>query len=165
MQGILDGLNHLVDLAVPEFNQQGGTRIVPGHGRIANQSDVVEYRDMATIVRDRVRDARAMGRTLDQIKAAKVTLEYDGLYSTPSYTGDMFVEAIYNDLSRIGLGSAAPAKVKRPRKASSRQRDEIQALVLALTVVVAGAQRTCFRARPRRTSRPPPLRARAPSST
>jgi len=107
MQGILDGLNHLVDLAVPEFNQQGGTRIVPGHGRIANQSDVVEFRDMATIVRDRVRDARAMGRTLDQIKAAKVTLEYDGLFSTPSCTGDMFVEAIYNDLARTAPAPAA----------------------------------------------------------
>jgi cyclase len=107
MQGILDGLNHLIDLAVPEFNQQGGTRIVPGHGRIANQSDVVEYRDMATIVRDRVRDAMTKGMTLDQIKAAKMTLDYDGIYSTPSYTGGMFVEAIYNDLSRAST-SAVP---------------------------------------------------------
>jgi glyoxylase-like metal-dependent hydrolase (beta-lactamase superfamily II) len=106
MQGILDGLNHLIDLAVPEFNQQGGTRIIPGHGRIANQSDVVEYRDMATIIRDRVRDARAKGMTLDQIKAARVTLDYDGVYSTPSYTGEMFVEAIYNDLSRASISSA-----------------------------------------------------------
>ena len=70
---------------------------------------------MATIVRDRVRDARAMGMTLDQIKAARVTLEYDGLYSTPSYTGEMFVEAIYNDLSRMASISAAAAR-KRPRK-------------------------------------------------
>jgi cyclase len=101
MQGVLDGLNHVVDLAVAEFNQQGGTRIVPGHGRIANQSDVVEYRDMATIVRDRVREGRDKGRTLAQIKAAKVTLEYDGIYSTPSYTGEMFVEAIYNDLGKV----------------------------------------------------------------
>jgi hypothetical protein len=65
---------------------------------------------MATIVRDRVRDARATGRTLDQIKAAKVTLEYDGLYSIPSYTGDMFVEAIYNDLART---APAPATGRR----------------------------------------------------
>jgi cyclase len=101
IQGVLDGLNHLVDLAVAEFNQQGGTRIVPAHGRIANQSDVVEYRDMATIVRDRVRDARAAGRTLEQIKAARVTLEYDGIYATPSYAGNNFVEAIYNDLSGV----------------------------------------------------------------
>src|SRR4029077_7652425 len=100
MQGVLDGLNHLVDLAVPEFNQQGGTRIVPAHGRIANQSAVLEYRDIATIGRDRVRDAKAAGRTLDQIKATKMTLEYDGVYATPTYTGDMFVEAIYNAVVR-----------------------------------------------------------------
>jgi glyoxylase-like metal-dependent hydrolase (beta-lactamase superfamily II) len=115
MQGILDGLNHLIDLAVPEFNQQGGTRIIPGHGRIANQSDVVEYRDMATIIRDRVRDARSMGMTLDQIKAAKVTLDYDGLYSTPSYTGEMFVEAIYNDLSRASISAAPTADKAAPK--------------------------------------------------
>jgi cyclase len=115
MQGILDGLNHLIDLAVPEFNQQGGTRIIPAHGRIANQSDVVEYRDMATIIRDRVREAKAMGMTLDQIKAARVTLEYDGLYSTPSYTGEMFVEAIYNDLGKASI-SAAPAGDKAAPK-------------------------------------------------
>ena len=89
MQGVLNVLNHVIDFAVAEFNQQGGTRISPGHGRISNQWDVIEYRDMATIVRDRVRDAK---------KAAKMTLEYDGLYSNPDYTGDMFVEAIYNDL-------------------------------------------------------------------
>jgi glyoxylase-like metal-dependent hydrolase (beta-lactamase superfamily II) len=112
MQGILNGLNHLVDLAVPEFNQQGGTRIVPAHGRIANQSDVVEYRDMATIVRDRVRDAKAAGRTLDQIKATKMTLEYDGVYATPTYTGDMFVEAIYNDLVRTSPPPPAGASAK-----------------------------------------------------
>jgi len=113
MQGLLDGLNHVIDVAVAEFNQQGGTRIVPGHGRIANQSDVVEYRDMATIVRDRVRDAMTAGRTLDQIKAARVTLEYDGVYSTPAYTGDMFVEAIYGDLRKaVAAKPAAPARRK-----------------------------------------------------
>jgi len=100
LQGVLDVLNHVIDIAVAEFNQQGGTRIVPGHGRISNQSDVVEYRDMATIVRDRVRNAMKAGRSLDQIKAATVTLDYDGLYANPGYTGDMFVEAVYNDLKK-----------------------------------------------------------------
>jgi glyoxylase-like metal-dependent hydrolase (beta-lactamase superfamily II) len=109
IQGVLDGLNHVIDIAVAEFNQQGGTRIVPSHGRISNQSDVVEYRDMATIVRDRVRTAIAAGRTLEQIKTAKVTLEYDGLYATPAYTGDMFVEAVYADL-KAAPSKAAPSK-------------------------------------------------------
>ena len=105
MQGVLDVLNHVIDIAVAEFNQQGGTRIIPGHGWISNQSDVVEYRDMATIVRDRVREAMASGKSLEQIKTAKVTLDYDGLYSNPGYTGEMFVEAIYDDLK-----SAVPAR-------------------------------------------------------
>jgi glyoxylase-like metal-dependent hydrolase (beta-lactamase superfamily II) len=100
IQGVLDALNELVDIAVPELNQQGGTRIVPAHGRIGNQSDVVEVRDMVTIVRDRVRDARKAGLTLDRIQRLNVTLEYDGVYATPAYTGAMFVEAVYNDLGR-----------------------------------------------------------------
>ena len=100
IQHVLDGLNELVDIAVPELNQQGGTRIGPAHGRIANQSDVVEYRDMATIVRDRIRDARKAGMTLDRIQALGVTREYDGVYATPAYTGAQFVDAIYRDLSR-----------------------------------------------------------------
>jgi cyclase len=98
MQGVLDVLNRVIDIAVAEINQQGGTRIIPGHGWISNQSDVIEYRDMATIVRDRVRDAKKAGKSLAQITAAKVTLDYDGLYSNADYTGDMFVEAIYRDL-------------------------------------------------------------------
>ena len=57
IQGIIDGLNQIVAMAVPEYNQQGGTRVIPGHGRIMNQSDVVEYRDMATIIRDRIAHA------------------------------------------------------------------------------------------------------------
>jgi cyclase len=112
LQGTLDVLNHIIDISVAEFNQQGGTRIVPGHGRISNQSDVVEYRDMATIVRDRVRDAMKAGRTLAQIKAAKVTLDYDGLYSNPDYTGEMFVDAVYSDLK--GATSATSSPPRRP---------------------------------------------------
>lgn len=106
IQGVLDVLNHVIDLAVTEFNGQRGTRIVPGHGRICNQADVVEYRDMATIVRDRVRDRMKAGRTLAQIKAAHVTLDYDGVYARPDYTGEMFVEAIYGDL----LNTAATSR-------------------------------------------------------
>jgi cyclase len=96
--GVLSALNDIVDIAVPRFNQQGGTRIVPGHGRILNEADVVEYRDMITIIHDRVKLAVDKGMTLAQVKAQKPTLDYDGLYSTPALTGDMYVEAIYNEL-------------------------------------------------------------------
>jgi glyoxylase-like metal-dependent hydrolase (beta-lactamase superfamily II) len=103
MKGILSALNDIIDIAVPRFNQQGGTRIVPGHGRILNEADVVEYRDMVTIIHDRVKLAVDKGMTLAQLKAQKPTLDYDGLYSTPALTGEMYVEAIYNELK------AAPA--------------------------------------------------------
>ena len=76
--------------------------MIPGHGRLGDQSDVVEYRDMLTIVRDRVQDLIKKGMTLEQVKAARPTLDYDGLYgaTTGPWTTDMFIEAAYRDLSR-----------------------------------------------------------------
>ena len=100
IQGVLDALNRIIDITVPEINQQGGTLVVPGHGRIANESEVVDYRDMATIVRDRVKTMVDAGRTLEQIKAARPTLEYDGLYGSGAVTGAAFIEAVYRDVSR-----------------------------------------------------------------
>jgi glyoxylase-like metal-dependent hydrolase (beta-lactamase superfamily II) len=99
--GLLDALNRIIDLAVPEDWQDGGTLIVPSHGRVADESDIVEYRDMVTIVRDRVQDLIATGMTLDQVKAARPTFEYDGRYGSVSgaWTTDIFVEAVYRDLT------------------------------------------------------------------
>jgi glyoxylase-like metal-dependent hydrolase (beta-lactamase superfamily II) len=97
--GVLSALNDIIDLAIPRFNQQGGTRIVPGHGRVLNEADVVEYRDMVTIIHDRVKLGIEKGQTLAQIKALGPALEYDGLYSVPTLTGDRFVEAIHADLT------------------------------------------------------------------
>jgi cyclase len=108
IQGLLDALNRVLDIAVPEFNNQGGTLIVPGHGRISNESDVAEYRDMTTIIRDRIKAMVDKGQTLAQVKAAGVTRDYDGVYSTPSWTGDMFIEMIYSDLTKKAASSARP---------------------------------------------------------
>jgi hypothetical protein len=68
--------------------------VIPGHGRLTT-GDVVEYRDMVTIVRDRIRDSVRRGLTLDQVKAARPTLDYDGRYGSP----EGFVDAIYRDLA------------------------------------------------------------------
>jgi glyoxylase-like metal-dependent hydrolase (beta-lactamase superfamily II) len=100
VQGLLNALNQILDITFPAFNNQGGTLVVPGHGRICNESDVAEYRDMTTIVRDRIQLMIDKGMTLAQVKAAGPSKDYDGVYSTPAWTGDMFVEAIYTDLTR-----------------------------------------------------------------
>jgi len=99
INGIIAGLNLLIELAVPEFNEEGGTMIVPGHGRICDESDVGDYRDMVTIVRDRIQDSIAKKMTLEQVKAARPTFDYDGVYASPTYTGEMFVEAVYRSLT------------------------------------------------------------------
>jgi glyoxylase-like metal-dependent hydrolase (beta-lactamase superfamily II) len=107
--GSLDGevaaLNKILDIAIPSFRLEGGTMIVPGHGRICDIADVAYYRDMVTIVRDRIREMIRQGKTLEQVKAARPTMDYDGLYgaTTGDWTTDMFIEAAYRS-----LGGKAP---------------------------------------------------------
>ncbi len=98
LQGVINALNQIIDLSVPETRAQGGTMIVPGHGRLCDSADVAAYRDMLTIIRDRVRDLIKKGQTLQQVKAAKPTFDYDPRYSTRELTGDAFVEMVYNSL-------------------------------------------------------------------
>lgn len=95
IQGEIDALNRILELAVPEFRLEGGTMIIPGQGRLCDSADVAYYRDMVTIIRDRVQDAVKRGLTLAQVKEAGLTKDYDRRYGSP----DKFVEAIYKDLS------------------------------------------------------------------
>ena len=90
----------MLDLAVPAHHEEGGTFIVPGHGRICDEFDVLEYRDMVTIVRDRVQAMMKKGLTLDQVKAARPTRDYDSRYgaTTGAWTTDRFVEAVYRSV-------------------------------------------------------------------
>jgi glyoxylase-like metal-dependent hydrolase (beta-lactamase superfamily II) len=101
VEGVLAGLNKIIEIAVPAEKQEGGTYVIPGHGRLCDQADVVEYRDMLTIIRDRIEDSIKKGMTLEQVKASKPTRDYDPLYgsSTGFWTTDMFVEAVYRSLS------------------------------------------------------------------
>ena len=100
IQGVLDGLNRILDMSIAEFRTEGGTMVIPGHGRLTDSADVAYYRDMVTIIRDRIQDMIKKGMTLQQIKAAKPTRDYDPRYgsTTGPYTTDVFVEAVYQSL-------------------------------------------------------------------
>jgi len=100
INGIIAGVNHLIELIIPVYGQEGGTMVIPGHGRLSDLGDVLNYREMATIVRDRVQDMKKKGMTLEQVKAAKPTRDYDPLYSPPNspFPADQFVEAVYRTL-------------------------------------------------------------------
>jgi glyoxylase-like metal-dependent hydrolase (beta-lactamase superfamily II) len=96
VQGLINALNRILQITVPLKYQEAGTYVIPGHGRICDEADVVEYRDMVTIIRDRVQDLIKKGMTLEQVKAARPTRDYDTEYGGPD---DAFLEAVYKSLS------------------------------------------------------------------
>lgn len=102
IQTVFDGLYRLIDLTVPNRKSEAGTLVIPGHGRLADQPDVVYYVQMVGIVRDRIKDMIGRGMTLEQVKAARPTRDYDTRYgrTTGSWTTEMFVEAAYASLKK-----------------------------------------------------------------
>lgn len=100
VEGIIAALNRIIAIAVPADRQEDGTLIVPGHGRLCDEADVVEYRDMLTIVRDRIKDMIGRGMTLEQVQAAQPTRDYDPRYGATAgeWTTKQFVAAVYRSL-------------------------------------------------------------------
>jgi len=103
IQGELDALNRLLEITIPSMPlvlKPGRTLLVPGHGRVSDYAELVEYRDMVTIVRDNIQALVEQGQTLAQVQAANPTAGYRGRYGVESgpWTTEMFVEAIYDSL-------------------------------------------------------------------
>jgi hypothetical protein len=110
INGVIAALNRIIKLAVPNNNQEGGTLIIPGSGRISDEMDVVEYRNMLTIVRDRIEAMVKEGKTLAQVRAAQPTLDYDARYgaATGPASPEAFIPAVYESLR-----PAAPSRKSR----------------------------------------------------
>jgi glyoxylase-like metal-dependent hydrolase (beta-lactamase superfamily II) len=100
LQGQIRALNFILDRTVYAHDEDGGTLIIPGHGRVTNEWEVAEYRDMLVIIRDRVQAMIKNGATLNQVKAARVTADFDPRFGRTAgpWTTDMFVEAVYTSL-------------------------------------------------------------------
>jgi glyoxylase-like metal-dependent hydrolase (beta-lactamase superfamily II) len=100
LNGVVKTLNRILDITVPEDKQEGGTYVIPGHGRLTDEADVVEYRDMMTIIRDRVQNAVDKGMTLEQVKTARLVRDYEGRYGAArgAATADAFVDTAYRSL-------------------------------------------------------------------
>jgi len=101
LEGVVEGLNRLKQMVIPADHEEGGTIIIPGHGRVSDAADLAVYQHMVTIVRDRLQDMIKRGMTLEQVKAARPTRDYDPIYgsTTGNWTTDMFIEAAYKSLS------------------------------------------------------------------
>jgi glyoxylase-like metal-dependent hydrolase (beta-lactamase superfamily II) len=100
IQGEIAALNFILDRTVYKHDEEDGTMIIPSHGRVCDEWEVSEYRDMLVIIRDRVQELIRSGATLDQVQAARVTADYDTRYgaTSGSWTTPMFVEAVYTTL-------------------------------------------------------------------
>ena len=101
LQGEIKALNFILDKTVYVHDEDGGTMIIPGHGRVTDEWEVTEYRDMLVIIRDRVQALIKQGAGLEQVKAARPTADYDVRFgaNTGPWTTDMFVEAVYQSLA------------------------------------------------------------------
>jgi cyclase len=101
INGVVSALNELLEITIPALKNEGGTYVVPGHGRIADEADVSEYRDMVTIIRDRIKAYVERGMSLAEIQAMRPTLEYDGRYNG-GLSSDAFVELVFLSLNQAG---------------------------------------------------------------
>jgi cyclase len=100
VDGFVTGLDQMLDVAVPKYLQDGGTYVIPGHGRVGDEADLLEYRDMVVILRDRIASLVDQGMTLAQIQATKPTVDYDLRYDNKTWPAAKFVEAVYRDLKQ-----------------------------------------------------------------
>jgi glyoxylase-like metal-dependent hydrolase (beta-lactamase superfamily II) len=100
INGVIAALNRIIDITIPKENEEDGTLVVPGHGRLCDEYDVVVYRDMVTVLRDRIQDLKSRGMALEQVLAARPTMDYDGRYGGGSgiYSTREFVSAVYKTL-------------------------------------------------------------------
>ena len=97
-QGVIAALDHMLDITISDDLAEGGTYVIPGHGYISDEADLVEYRDMTYIVRDRLqRLIIEEGLSLEQVKQARPLLGWEGRYNRPEWTVEMFIEAVYEE--------------------------------------------------------------------
>jgi cyclase len=116
VQGIIAGLNRLIyQITVPAEKQEGGTMVIPGHGRICDQADLVYYQEMMIIIRDRIQDMIDKGKTVEEVIASKPTRDYDPLYGSFKgfWTPDRFVATIYQNLKDHPQKAAAAGAISK----------------------------------------------------
>jgi cyclase len=96
--GSIDGMIDATGMMLSMVNDE--TKIIPGHGELATKQDLQAFHDVLVVIRDRVRIQIAQGKSLDEVKAAKPTAEFDATWKNDFITADKFVELVYTSLSK-----------------------------------------------------------------
>ena len=112
--GLIEAVYRVLELAVPDNFSSDGTVIIPGRGRLAEESDLGEYRNMLVIIKDRILGMKNKRMTLQQIQASRPSLDYDTEYHATLAEANRFVEAIYRTLPE----PQPPARQQPPKRGS-----------------------------------------------
>ena len=94
--GSVLGLIETVDAAISIVGPD--TKIIPGHGPLADRDDLIAFRDMLSGIQERVSALVMKGETLEQIIAARPTAEYDGIWEG-SRGSQAFITEAYNEIT------------------------------------------------------------------
>jgi glyoxylase-like metal-dependent hydrolase (beta-lactamase superfamily II) len=119
INGYINSLNAILELTVASNVNEGGTMVIPGHGRVSDEQDVIEYRNMVTIIRDRIREYVKRGMTLEQVKAKKPTLDWDRRYADGFIKPDAFIDVVYKQMAAEKT-AATPAPVRGRSQSQTR---------------------------------------------
>lgn len=100
--GSIDGVIAAADVALELMDDE--TKVIPGHGALSTKADLRRYRDVLATVRDRVAEAMAAGRSLDDIKGAGLTSEWDATWGGGFINPERFIESVHASLQEAGEG-------------------------------------------------------------
>ena len=105
--GTVEGVIAAVERTLKEVSDR--TRIIPGHGPLANRADLQAYRDMLVKISARIHDQLRARRTLEQVQASKPTAEFDATWGNGFLKPDRFVEMLYKNMEKRAQCSASPS--------------------------------------------------------
>ena len=106
--GVFPGFITAADMVLAVSDD--ATKIIPGHGQVSSKADLKAWRDMLVVIRDRIGKLLAAHKSLDDIKAAKPTAEFDAKWGHTMVSGDQLVEFV------VKTWPAAPEKPGAAKK-------------------------------------------------
>jgi len=92
LNGLLDGIGATIGRAGP------ATKIIPGHGPIADRGALIAQRDLIIAVRDKVSALIDQGKSLEETIAAKPTAEFDAKVPQAEQTAERFIKWLYAEV-------------------------------------------------------------------
>jgi cyclase len=97
-EGSIDGIIQAVEQVLGMVNDK--TKIIPGHGELADKKDLEKYLQVLTTVRSRMQKLINEGKIIDEIVAMKPLADYDDSLGAGFMKPEAFMRIVYDSLTR-----------------------------------------------------------------